>query len=227
MKVQVPVVACLILLPAIATAGAEGFGVNQIGLFMIEPDEDSAHTYRDDPLGTQELIIILLNPHNEVTDTPVSTVGGFEFGVSAYGFVYPLDIELPDGLVNELDFPEVRVTGPLPVIDGQCLLGTVRVRNYYDEWNGSTVTLSAVSEAWIPGMIGALDAEDESHPIAISPWTGVDCPLFFFWRNPAMVGVDGWYVADDGCVWWGVIFPGDDIVPGESVSFGTLKALYR
>ena len=203
-------IVCLVLFTALtATAQNTPECRNLLGIFTSESVDpgslaDGDVSYWGGP-GQTMVYVVLLYPHNEHTDQPITTVGGFEIGFDwpAAHFVH---ISLGMG-IPEVPWPDVVWGGNGPVVGGQAVLFSIQAGFFTTA--PEEVFLRPVATPTFAGHMAIVDFADGSaspaHPISHD----YAAPVFGFYTTPG---------------------PWDDcagVVPGEKTAWGDVKAIYR
>ena len=178
---------------------------NQIGIFLTEhPTVENAGemVYYDGPPGQFQVHVVLINPRNLLTDTPMANVGGFRLKLDL-----PVSLLVtetcPPGVTNALAYPDFSCTGSIPVIDDHCTLVTLTVGTF--TMDPSVWYLAPLNDET---DMTILDADDGAGESLAFPVTGDYSNAVF-----------GMFIL--------VMPPYRGIVSNESVSWSHVKSLYR
>ena len=193
---------------------------NNIGIFN-EPDpdlDDVCHASENCGFpGIYTVYVVLINPYNEHTGTPIQEVGAYDFRVnhSPALFVTPT---LPAGVVNQATFPDLSCSGSVPVIGNRSTLLTLEIGTFGNSFAAFYLEpISAAGGQRIAGEMAIADAGDEWSLSRATPlFRDFEIPVYWMWCDvlwtPCSV-VNDW----DSC--W--------IVPNVATSWGSLKAMFR
>jgi hypothetical protein len=190
---------------------------NGVGIFTTATPDLS--TWWEDaryqgPLGEFTAYAVLLNPYNEHSGQPITTLGGFEFRIDHPPVLFV--VFEPNTSQSWRDPPDFLCGGDIPVIERQALLITITVLVVDAE--PARWFIRPVADPYDPAILGEIAVADADDPHTLSRAIPVtydfDVPVFCMYDGCQLGPVDG-----D----WGNCRP----VPTTDRTWGELKALYR
>ncbi|MFN2370741.1 MAG: hypothetical protein ABR506_06235 [Candidatus Krumholzibacteriia bacterium] len=192
----------------VGVANAQGFIYehnNEIGIYTTpDPTAENAEemaVYTGAPGGSIMGYVVLTNPWNENTGTPIAAVGGFEFKIVLPANVFLLSAALPPATTNFASVPEFLCGANIPVVDDHCTLITLTL--FESAGTPSLVFITPVEAApqSVPGNIAITDFNDDFTISVAHPVSGAfDSPVFGLWSS---------------------------VVASEDASWGEVKSLFR
>jgi hypothetical protein len=180
---------------------------NEIGIYTTaNPTAENAQemaTYSGAPGAGITAYVVLTNPYNTNTNTPIDVVGGFEFRVVLPANVFLLGAILPPQTTNFASSPDFLCGSNAPVVDNHVTLLTLNL----GEFSGapSFVYLTPVQDApqSVPGNMAITDYNDDFRISVAYPVSGNHTTPVFG------------------------LFTGTAVVPTEDAAWGDVKSLFR
>lgn len=178
---------------------------NEIGIYTTpNPTAENAQqmaTYSGAPGAGIMAYVVLTNPFNTNTNTPITSVGGFEFRIVLPANVFLLGATLPPQTTNFASSPDFLCGSNAPVVASHVTLLTLML----GEFSGapSLVYLTPVQNApqSVPGEMAITDYNDDFRISTAFPSSGdYGLPVFGLWTSP---------------------------VPTEDAAWGDVKSLFR
>ncbi|RKZ16335.1 hypothetical protein DRQ50_06250 [bacterium] len=161
MRISIVLAACLAL-AASATAQSVSECYNGIGIYLEPaPGNPAGCTSYTGPVDPVAAYVVLLNPYNENTGAPITTLGGYQFRLE-FSPQVPVQIELPPTTVDYGATPDFLIGSNIPIVNGQALLLTLEIRPFTEEPLVCFVTpLHQSSGPLPPTEIFVADADDD------------------------------------------------------------------
>jgi hypothetical protein len=165
---------------------------NEIGIYTTaNPTAENAQemaTYSGAPGAGIAAYVVLTNPYNTNTNTPIDVVGGFEFRVVLPANVFLLGAILPPQTTNFASSPDFLCGSNAPVVDNHVTLLTLNL----GEFSGapSLVYLTPVQDApqSVPGNMAITDYNDDFRISVAYPVSGdFAMPVFGLFTGTAVV----------------------------------------
>lgn len=163
-----------------------------------------------DVCGTHKIQLVVVNPWNEATQSPVTTISGFEGKLVLPPEVPILGVELTYEMFNYADPPNLQIGGWQHVVGGSIVVATITVE-LPESWDRlDHAYLEPIDgQPAIGGSLAVTDRNDSHAPVAVTPCDGLENPVLELGINE-----QGGQVG--GC-----------LVPAGDPSWSTLKALFR
>ena len=214
------VLVCLLILFATHACGQSLQDCyNNIGIFTAEtPDMENlweyAHYYG--PPGQITVYVVLIYPHNENTGELIQTVGGYEFRLEIHESIF-VTPHLPPSAFNFLEYPEFYCGAELPVVGNQCVLLSLDIGTFTTDPTQFYLTpISNAGAQSIPGDLAITDADDEHSLSRATPVSGN-------YLDPVFSMFDIWWASAGQKYLWEECW----VVPNQTTSWGSIKAMYR
>ncbi len=192
----------LALIMAVAvSANAQVFThYNEIGIFTTETPSSAADA-RTDVIGMPTAAYAVIgNPFNKNTNTPIESVGGFEFRVLWPATTFALSSSLHPSATNFMSPPDFYVGCNVPVVNGMATLVTFSLLNM----GPGTAAIDMVSSnPSVPGNIAITDFNDGFSISTAST------------------------VAELGALGQPIFGIAMDVVDSDAASWGEVKSLFR
>ena len=195
----------LIVVALLVPALALGYNENNIGLYVTETPtgDDAEATLNAGVPGAHTVYLVLTNAYNWSLFSPITTVGGFE-----------CSLDLPDGWsisqvtlpANVLDLNGANehfyCSGIIPVTNGRATLATLEIGTFDDPPSAGHVYISPYFAA--PSLPDVMAITDADHEFVLEP----AYPSSGDYAEP-IFGLNM------------------TVVPGDDVTWGSVKSLYR
>jgi hypothetical protein len=180
---------------------------NEIGIYTTaNPTAENAQdmaSYNGAPGAGIMAYVVLTNPYNTNTNTPIDVVGGFEFRIVLPANVFLLGTVLPPQTTNFASSPDFLCGSNAPVVDNHVTLLTLSL----GEFSGtpSLIYLTPVQDApqSVPGEMAITDYNDDFRISVAYPVSGNHTTPVFG------------------------LFTGTAVVPTEDAAWGDVKSLFR
>ncbi|MFN2370742.1 MAG: hypothetical protein ABR506_06240 [Candidatus Krumholzibacteriia bacterium] len=173
---------------------------NEIGIYLTQ-DANPDNTVYNGAAGSFTAYVVLSDPWNDNTNTPIAVVGGFEFRIEVPANMYLMGAALPPSTTNFASVPEFLCGANIPVVGGNATLITLTLGEF--SMTPSLVYLTPVVNApqSVEGEMAVTDYNDDftisnAYPVS----GGHDQPVFGLWTS---------------------------VVPTEDASWGEVKSLFR
>ncbi|MBE0566165.1 MAG: hypothetical protein IH621_09425 [Krumholzibacteria bacterium] len=173
---------------------------NEIGIYTT-PDANPDNTVYNGAAGPVTAYVVLTNPWNDLTNTPIVAVGGFEFYIGIPAGVFLLSTTFPPATVNFATSPDFLCGANVPVVENRCTLITLSLGAF--SVTPGSVYLKPVQNTpqSVPGQMAITDYFDDFRISNAYPISGDhEAPVFGLWTS---------------------------VVPTEDASWGELKSLFR
>ncbi|MBE0566166.1 MAG: hypothetical protein IH621_09430 [Krumholzibacteria bacterium] len=177
---------------------------NEIGIYTTpNPTADGAQgqaSYTGTP-GTFMAYVVLTNPWNQLTGTPIASVGGFEFFLGLPADVFLLSAALPPATVNFATAPDFLCGANIPVVDNHCTLITLNLGWFSGAPGFGFLKPVQNTPQSVPNEMAITDFFDDFRISVAYPVSGDhEVPVF---------GI------------------GNAVVPTEDASWGEVKSMFR
>jgi hypothetical protein len=180
--------------------GGSALARNEIGIYTT-PDADPLNASYEGAPGQFTAYVVLTEPWNDNTGTPIDVVGGFEFRLELPANVFLLAGVFPPATTNFATAPEYLCGSNIPVVNGLATLITLTLGEFSAVPGQIFISPVVVAPASVPGNIAITDFNDDFSISVATPSSGDFAEPIF-----------GIYMG---------------VVPTEDASWGEVKTLFR